>query len=45
MTDELFIENEVEAYRYSLAFDRLTELALEPQESVTLAAQIAREIR
>lgn len=44
MTDELFIENEAEAYHYSIAFDRLTELALGPEESVTLAAQIAREI-
>jgi hypothetical protein len=45
MTDELFIENEADAYHYSLAFDRLIELALGPEESVTLAAQIAREIR
>jgi transcriptional regulator with XRE-family HTH domain len=45
MTDELFIENEGEAYRYSLAFDRLTELAVGPEESVALAAQIARELR
>lgn len=45
MTDELFIENEADAYHYSLAFDRLIELALGPEESVALAAQIAREIR
>jgi transcriptional regulator with XRE-family HTH domain len=45
MTDELFIENEGEAYHYSIAFDLLSELALQPEESVALAAQIAREIR
>lgn len=45
LTDELFIENEAEAYHYTLAFDRLTELALEPDESVALAAQIAQKTR
>jgi transcriptional regulator with XRE-family HTH domain len=45
MTDELFIENEAEAYHYSLAFDRLTESALEPEDSLDLAAQIAQETR
>jgi hypothetical protein len=45
MTDELFIESEAESYHYSLAYDRLTELALGPEESLALAAQIAQEIR
>ncbi len=43
MTDELFIESEAESYHYSLAYDRLTELALGPEESVALVAQIASE--
>jgi transcriptional regulator with XRE-family HTH domain len=45
MADELFIENEAQTFHYALAFERLTELALGPEESVTLAAQIAREIK
>ena len=44
MTGELFIENEAESYHYSLAFDRLSELALSPKESINFAAQIAHEI-
>jgi len=44
MTDELFIESEAESYHYSLAYDRLTELALGPEESIALAAQIASEL-
>jgi hypothetical protein len=44
MTDELFIENEAESYHYSLAYDRLTELALGPEDSIALAAQIAGEL-
>ena len=44
MTDELFIESEAESYHYSLAYDRLTELALGPEDSLALAAQIAQEI-
>jgi hypothetical protein len=44
LTDELFIENEAQAYQYSLAFDRLSELALGPEESITFATQIARAI-
>jgi transcriptional regulator with XRE-family HTH domain len=44
LTDELFIENEAQAYQYSLAFDRLSELSLRPEESIAFAAQIARAI-
>jgi hypothetical protein len=40
LTDELFIESEAQAYQYSLAFDRLSELALAPEESITFATQI-----
>jgi hypothetical protein len=45
MTGELFIENEVDTWNYSIAFDHLAELALGPEESVDLAAQIAQELR
>ena len=45
MTDELFIESEAESYHYSLAYDRLTELALGPEESLAFAAQIAQEVK
>ena len=44
LTDELFIEGEAQAYQYSLAFDRLSELALGPEESITFATQVARAI-
>ena len=44
MTSELFIENEAEAYHYSLAFDRLRETALESADSVEFIAQIEHEI-
>jgi transcriptional regulator with XRE-family HTH domain len=43
-TDELFIENEAEAFHYSMAFDRLSELSLRPEESVAFAEKIAREL-
>jgi transcriptional regulator with XRE-family HTH domain len=44
LTDELFIESEAQAYQYSLAFDRLSELALSEEESITFASQIMRAI-
>jgi transcriptional regulator with XRE-family HTH domain len=44
LTDELFIEGEAQAYQYSLAFDRLSELALGPEDSISFAAQVARAI-
>lgn len=44
MTSELFIENEAEAFHYSLAFDRLREMALGPAESVNFIAQVEREV-
>jgi len=44
MTSELFIENEAEAYHYSLAFDRLREIVLGPAESIDFIAQIEREM-
>lgn len=44
LTDELFIEGEAQAFQYSLAFDRLSELALGPDESIAFATQIARAI-
>jgi hypothetical protein len=44
LTDELFIESEAQAYQYSLAFHRLSELALAQEESITFASQIMRAI-
>lgn len=44
MTSEVFVENETEVYRYSLAFDRLREIALEEQESIALINRIANEM-
>ena len=43
-TDELFIENEAEAFHYSMAFDRLSEFSLKPEESIAFAEEIARDI-
>jgi transcriptional regulator with XRE-family HTH domain len=44
MTSQLVIENEAEAYHYALSFDRLRGEALEPEDSMSLVAQIAREM-
>jgi transcriptional regulator with XRE-family HTH domain len=44
MTGQLVLENEAEAYHYALSFDRLRGTALEPEESISFIAQIAREI-
>jgi transcriptional regulator with XRE-family HTH domain len=44
LTSELFMENEIEVYRHSLAFNHLRELALQQEESINLINQIAREI-
>jgi transcriptional regulator with XRE-family HTH domain len=41
MTSDIFIESEAEVHHYRLAFDRLRELALPPQQSVTLITEIA----
>ncbi len=44
MTSDIFIEGEAEVHHYRLAFDRLREMALEPQQSVALITQIANQI-
>lgn len=44
MTSDIFIEQEVEVYRYRLTFDRLREIALEPENSIELINQIATSI-
>jgi len=44
MTSELLIENEAEAYHYSLAFDRLREMALGSAESIDFIAQVKSEL-
>jgi transcriptional regulator with XRE-family HTH domain len=43
MTSDLFIEREDEVYRYGLAFDRLRELALMPEDSVSFITNLANE--
>lgn len=44
LTTEFFVESEAEAYQYALSFDRLSEIALDPEQSIVFAAQIAREL-
>lgn len=44
MTGQLVIENEGEAYHYALSYDRLRGAALEPEDSSSFIAQIAREM-
>jgi transcriptional regulator with XRE-family HTH domain len=43
MTSDLFIEDENDVYRYSLAFERLLKLALGEDESIALISRIADE--
>lgn len=44
MTSDIFVEREAEVHHYRLAFDRLREMALEPQRSINLIIQIANQI-
>ena len=44
MTSDLFVEDEIEVYRYGLAFGGLCELALAEEESITFITQIANEL-
>ncbi|MCW2877791.1 MAG: hypothetical protein JWQ95_1891 [Sphaerisporangium sp.] len=41
MTSSLYVESDVEIYRYTLAFDHLRAAALGPDESKTLIARAA----
>jgi transcriptional regulator with XRE-family HTH domain len=41
MTSSLYVENDAEMYRYSLAFDHLQAIALDPGESTLLIARLA----
>jgi transcriptional regulator with XRE-family HTH domain len=43
MTSDLFIEREDEVYRYGLAFDRLRELAFDPESSASFITGLADE--
>lgn len=45
MTSDLYVEREAEVYRYGMAFDRLRELALTPQQSAQLITDRADNIR
>jgi Domain of unknown function (DUF5753) len=44
LTSELFMENETEVYRHSLAFNHIRELALQQEESINMINHIAGEI-
>lgn len=44
MTSDLIVEDEREVHQYGLVFDRLLELALGQNESMTMISQIANEI-
>jgi transcriptional regulator with XRE-family HTH domain len=44
MTSELFIQDAGEVARYGRAFDRLCEIALDPEGSITLITQISSQI-
>lgn len=41
MTSDIFVENEAEVHQHHLVFDRLREISLEPQQSVSFIGQIA----
>jgi hypothetical protein len=43
LTGSLYVEKEVEVYRYTLAFDHLRTKALDPEESRGLIAEVARD--
>lgn len=42
MTSSLWIEDDSEVHRYSLAFDQLRAMALSPDDSIQFIAQVAR---
>ncbi|WP_405393435.1 helix-turn-helix domain-containing protein [Microbispora hainanensis] len=43
MTSNLYVESDAEIYRYSLAFDHLRAIALDPDESRLLIARLAEQ--
>lgn len=45
MTSDLFIEREDEVYRYGLAFDRLLEISLRPDDSANFITHLADEYK
>ncbi|MEU6714389.1 Scr1 family TA system antitoxin-like transcriptional regulator [Nonomuraea sp. NPDC046802] len=42
MMSSLYVESEVEIYRYTLAFDHLRAMALDPKESRELISALAK---
>jgi hypothetical protein len=44
MTSDIFVEHDAEVHHYNLTFERLREMALEPEKSVALIIQIANQI-
>lgn len=43
MTSSLYVESEVEIYRYTLAFDHLRAMALDPDDSKKLISNMAKQ--
>lgn len=44
LTSSFYFEEEMETYRYTLAFDRLIEAAMDPEESLEFITQTAEKI-
>ena len=44
MTSNIYVEQEADVYRYTLAFDRLLASAQEPDESARLIARLAEAL-
>ncbi len=41
MTSNIYVEREAEVFLYTLAFDRLTSMAMGPEDSVSLITELA----
>lgn len=44
MTSDIFVESEAEVYHYRLAFDRLREISLQPEQSISLISQLIDQL-
>ncbi len=44
MTSSLYVEGDADVHRYSLAFDRLRAMALGPDESLSMIAEVAESL-
>ena len=41
MTSNIYVEREAEVFLYTLVFDRLTSMAMGPEDSVSLITELA----